>query len=159
VLTLVQAIEAYHRIQFEESPETVRARERKAQVLDAVRPHLKRADFDWLGARLKHAHEPSLTKRLLEATNRVQAILDPLITNVQAFALELANVRHNYSHFGAGDADQDAVRREHTLGRQAYWVLVTNYLLDLGFNQGQAKALMARHDFFANDLSPRWIDM
>src|SRR6266550_8812024 len=91
VLTLVQAIEAYQRIQFEESPETVRARERKAQVLDAVRPHLKRADFDWLGSRLKHAHEPSLTKRLLEAANRVQAILDPLITNVRAFALELAN--------------------------------------------------------------------
>ena len=81
-----------------------------------------------------------------------------LIPDVDTFASDLAAVRHTYSHFGAGGSSDVAARRDYSLGRSAYWVLVTNYLLDLGFTSAQARVLISRNQHFQLDLKPEWIE-
>jgi hypothetical protein len=158
VLTLAQALEAYHRIAFGASPASIAAVERKTRILEAVNPSLAASDRDWLIQTLERADGPALWKRLQETADRVTAILDPLIPDTKTFAADLAKVRHTYSHFGAGGSGVEAARRDHALGRSAYWVLVTNCLLDLGFTSDQARALISRNRHFENDLQPQWIE-
>jgi hypothetical protein len=159
VLTLAQTLEAYHRTAFAQSPGTAVAIERKARVVQAVKPVLSKEDWGWLTSKLEHAEDPSLRKRLHECASRVAAIIDPMIPDLKTFADDLGNVRNTYSHFGAGGSGGVEVRRDYVLERRAYWVLVTNYLLDLGFTEEQARSLMARNQVFEHDLRPEWIDL
>jgi hypothetical protein len=153
VLTLAQALEAYHRKQFTQSPAGAAATERKDRVLKALdATGLDANDRGWLSQRLELAEEPALWKRVHEAADRVAVILTPLISGVDTFASDLAAVRHTYSHFGAGGSSDEAARRDYSLGRSAYWVLVTNYLLDLGFTSEQTTTLIRRNQHFQHDL-------
>ena len=78
VLTLVQALEAYHRQQFIGSPANAAATERKNRVLKALDASaLDANDRGWLSQRLDHAEEPALWKRFREATDRVAAMSAP----------------------------------------------------------------------------------
>ena len=158
VLTLAQALEAYHRTAFPDSPANVAAAARKARALRAVESTLDSNDRGWLKQRLELAEEPALWKRIREVTARVAPILDPLIPEIDNFASDLAKVRHTYSHFGAGGSSGEAARRDYSLGRSAYWVLVTNYLLDLGFTTELARTLITRNQHFQLDLKPEWIE-
>jgi len=159
VLTLAQALEAYHRTAFAQSPVTTAAIERKDRVLGAAKAVLSRSDWDWLTSKLQHAEEPSLRKRLHECAKRVGAIIDPIVPDLEVFSDGLSKVRHAYSHFGAGESGGEEARGDHVLARRAYWVLVTNYLLDLGFTEEQARSLIARNQVFEHDLKPEWIDL
>jgi hypothetical protein len=96
VLTLTQALEAYHRVALPESPASVVAAERKARILAGLDPDLPKSDRHWLSQRLEHAEEPTLRKRLQEVGDRVAVILDPMLSNTAQFADELANVRNTF---------------------------------------------------------------
>lgn len=159
VLTLAQALEAYHRTAFTESSGSATANERKARVLKAVKPDLSPEDWKWLTSQLQHAGDPSLRTRLCECASRVVTIIDPIVPDLVLFSKGLGKVRDTYSHIGAAGSGGEEVRRDHVLARQAYWVLVTNYLLDLGFTEEQVRSLIARNQVFQHDLRPEWIDL
>jgi ApeA N-terminal domain 1 len=159
VLTLAQALEAYHRTAFTESSGTAAAIESKDRVLKTVKPVLSPEDWKWLTSQLQHAGDPSLRTRLCECASRVATIIDPMIPDLVLFSKSLGKVRNTYSHFGAGGSGGEEVRRDYVLERQAYWVLVTNYLLDLGFSEEQARSLISRNQVFQHDLRPEWIDL
>jgi len=159
VLTLAQALEAYHRTAFTESSATTAAIESKARVLTAAKPVVSPEDWKWLTSQLQHAGDPSLRTRLCECASRVATIIDPMVPDLVLFSKGLGQVRNTYSHFGAGGSGGEEVRRDYVLERQAYWVLVTNYLLDLGFSEEQARSLITRNQVFQHDLRPEWIDL
>jgi hypothetical protein len=159
VLTLVQALEAYHRTAFTESGGTATAAEGKSRVLKTVKRVLSPEDWKWLTSQLQHAADPTLRTRLCECASRVATIIDPMVPDLVLFSKGLGKVRNTYSHFGAGGSGGEEVRRDYALARQAYWVLVTNYLLDLGFSEEQVRSLVNRNQVFQHDLRPEWIDL
>jgi len=159
VLTLAQALEAYHRTGFTESSATAAAIESKTRVLTAAKPVLSPDDWKWLTSQLQHSGDPSLRTRLCECASRVATIIDPMVPDLVLFSKALGKVRNTYSHFGAGGSSGEETRRDYVLERQAYWVLVTNYLLDLGFTEEQARSLITRNQLFQHDLTPEWIDL
>lgn len=75
-LAWAQAFEAYHRIRFNQSGATTRARERYERVLASC----QKDDREWLRVRLEHADEPSLRVRVKEVCRRVASIVDPLLS-------------------------------------------------------------------------------
>ena len=82
-----------------------------------------------------------------------------MLKDLEGFCGALSKVRHTYSHLGAGTSGGESARRDHELGRRAYWVLVSNYLLDLRFTEEQARSLVVRNRVFQRDLIPEWIDL
>lgn len=159
VLTLAQALEAYHRTALTESGGTSAAIESKARVVKTVKPVLTPEDWKWLTSQLQHAGDPSLRTRLCECASRVATIIDPMVPDLVLFSKDLGKLRNTYSHFGAGGSGGEEARRDYALARQAYWVLVTNYLLDLGFTEEQVRSLVNRNQVFQHDLRPEWIDL
>lgn len=141
-----QAFEAYHRIGFCESPATTVAKERYERVLASC----PRGDREWLQVRLDHADEPSLRKRIQEMSVRVRQIVDPLLAQHADLADRLSRARNVYSHFGAvGEASGGASGAElHILAEVARWVFLANVLLDLGFEERTAQALVQRNASF-----------
>jgi len=159
VLTLAQALEAYHRTGFNKSAAPLAGRERKARVLKSVKPAISLEDRAWLRSKLDHAEEPSHRERIYECASRIATIIDPMLKDLEGFCGALSKVRHTYSHLGAGTSSGESARRDHELGRRAYWVLVSNYLLDLRFTEEQARSLVVRNRVFQRDLIPEWIDL
>ncbi|KAB2886471.1 MAG: hypothetical protein F9K38_00950 [Pseudorhodoplanes sp.] len=94
--SLVWGIEALHRKKSSEDVEAIKIKEKVARVLESV----DRRDKRWLCGQLKHAHEPSLEKRIFDvlASLPVEGIDRDA---VRAFAKKCAALRNDISHFGS----------------------------------------------------------
>ena len=136
-----QAVETYHRDCFAGGTADKEAANRRARVLDAS----PKADRVWLEMKLEHADEPSLRRRITDVTRRVKPIVWPLLIKFPGLAMRLSGARNAYAHFGVGTSESVKAIDLYGLSQTARWVLTANLLLDLGFSETGAKAVIERN--------------
>jgi len=134
-----QAIETYHRDSISAGAANEEAKRRLERVLSAC----PKEDRQWLEFKLKHADEPSLRRRINDVARRARPIVKDLLLRSKGFGLRLSGARNAFAHYGAavGFSGLELYR----LAQTARWVLVANFLLDLGFSPSAAKALIERN--------------
>lgn len=102
-LTLIMALEAYHRRRFGNSE--VSEEEHKKRINDILKsaPNEYR---EWLKEKLRYSNEPSLRKRLKELFESYKDILEDLLqTDESRFTNDLVNTRNYLVHFDEGRRD------------------------------------------------------
>jgi ApeA N-terminal domain 1 len=136
-----QAIETYHRDCFAGSLANEEAAERRARILSAC----PKDDRPWLEMKLEHADEPSLRRRIKDVARRAKPIVLPLLSKFPGLALHLSGARNAYAHFGIGTSERITAFDLDDLSKTARWVLTANLLLDLGFSETAARAVIERN--------------
>ena len=92
-INLIWGFEAYHRTKFPADPNSMSER-----IENIVEQISDKKDKRLVRSRLKHAHEPSLERRLFEIFNLLPIELDK--ERLQAFATKCAQARNGISHYG-----------------------------------------------------------
>lgn len=142
-MTWAQAIETYHRDSFSGSPATTDALKRWEEVLAAC-PEEHRV---WLERKLRHAFEPHLHQRITEVARRSRPVIRELLQRFKGFAFHLKEARNAYAHLGSAEGASGL--HLHRLCETARWVLTANVLLDLGFSEQAAKAVIQRNQSYS----------
>ncbi|NES06886.1 MAG: hypothetical protein F6K22_31185, partial [Okeania sp. SIO2F4] len=95
-LSLVQAVESYHRRQIKNHVLTEdEHKERIERILDSVPRDYK----EWLKAKLQHSNEPTLKERLIELLELIPEITNQLIKDKEEFATKVKNARNYFTHY------------------------------------------------------------
>ncbi len=148
LILLLQAAEAYHRASFpDRAVHPVSLKNAKA-ALTSGPPEIQ----DWLGAKLRHATEPSLRARLSDLLRRAGPHLRPLIGKRAPLAFRLSRFRNLFSHHGAAPEAPDGPEL-YELAQKLHWAMKLNLLHDLGFTPTDVSGLVARNQNFQHLVS------
>lgn len=96
-LSIVQAIESYHRICFrnEVVPGAEFKRRREEILENTLEEHR-----EWLNEKLVHANEPSLQNRLNDLVEKYKGVIEPFINEDQSkFTKKVKNTRNYLTHY------------------------------------------------------------
>ena len=147
-LSLVQAIEAYHRRKFEgkylsnDDYEPTYEKFKKFINELAIEPSFKEA----LKSKLKYGNEHSLRKRLKDLFEKYKEVVDDFIEDKDIFVNRVVDTRNYLTHY-----DKNLMEKA-VDGEQLYYVtqqlkivIVICLLSELGFNFKEIKNLLARN--------------
>jgi len=144
-LSLIQAIEAYHRRKFEgkylSNDDYEPIYEKFINEL-AIEPSFKEA----LKSKLKYGNEYSLRKRLKDLFEKYKEVVDDFIENKDIFINRVVDTRNYLTHYDKN------LREKAVDGEQLYYVIqqlkiviVICLLSELGFNFKEIKNLLAKN--------------
>ena len=147
-LSLIQAIEAYHRRKFEgkylsnDDYEPIYEKFKKFINELAIEPSFKEA----LKSKLKYGNEHSLRKRLKDIFEKYKEVVDDFIEDKDIFVNRVVDTRNYLTHY-----DKNLMEKA-VDGEQLYYVtqqlkivIVICLLSELGFNFKEIKNLLARN--------------
>jgi len=147
-LSLIQAIEAYHRRKFEgkylsnDDYEPIYEKFKKFINELAIEPSFKEA----LKSKLKYGNEHSLRKRLKDLFEKYKEVVDDFIEDKDIFVNRVVDTRNYLTHY-----DKNLMEKA-VDGEQLYYVtqqlkivIVICLLSELGFNFKEIKNLLARN--------------
>lgn len=150
-LSLVQAVEAYHRraLGTTELPEDEHER-RLEETISAV-PNVHK---DWLRGKLTYSNEPSLRKRLKEIMRRDPEVMKPIFGKSKkergAFVGKVVDTRNYLTHYDESKKDEAAVGRKlYELTEKLKSVLEACLLREVGFEGDSLKEILLRTRRFA----------
>jgi len=152
-LSLIQAIEAYHRRKFEgkylsdDDYEPIYEKFKKFINELAIEPSSKEASFkEALKSKLKYGNEYSLRKRLKDLFEKYKEVVDHFIENKDIFINRVVDTRNYLTHYDKN------LREKAVDGEQLYYVtqqlkivIVICLLSELGFNFKEIKNLLAKN--------------
>lgn len=150
-LSLVQAVEAYHRraLGTTELPEDEHGR-RVEEVLGAApEPHR-----EWLRGKLAYSNEPSLRKRLKEIMRRDPEVMEPIFgadkKERKGFVGDVVDTRNYLTHYDENKKGTAAVGIElHVLSEKLKSILEACLLREAGFEGEHLKEVLSRRRRFA----------
>lgn len=147
-LSLIQAIEAYHRRKFEGkylSDDDYEPIYKKFEEFINKLP-IESSFKEALKSKLKYGNEYSLRKRLKDLLEKYKGVVDDFIENKDAFINRVVDTRNYLTHY------DENLREKAVDGEQLYCVtqqlkivIVICLLSELGFNFEEIKNLLARN--------------
>jgi len=149
-LSLVQAIESYHRRtmkNFELSEEE--HEKRIMEILNAV-PH---GHKKWLKNKLAYSNEPNLRRRLKEILEKFADVLDKFIPKKDSFINKVVTTRNYLTHYDEKLKEQSAEGEElYRLTQKLKILLEICLLKELGFTSDNIKSLISRNRRYQDEV-------
>jgi len=149
-LSLVQAIESYHRRtmkNFELSEEE--HEKRIMEILNAV-PH---GHKKWLRNKLAYSNEPNLRRRLKEILEKFADVLDKFIPKKDSFINKVVTTRNYLTHYDEKLKEQSAEGEElYRLTQKLKILLEICLLKELGFTSDNIKSLISRNRRYQHEI-------
>jgi hypothetical protein len=143
-LSIVQALESYHRIQV--SNEQI-SQEEHEKRLKEIYDRVPSQHLDWLKEKLNFSHEPSLKDRIEYLTNLHKKGITPLIKDRNAFIKRVKNTRNYYTHYDKSLKNKFAQGEELFRLTQILSFLLKSCLLnELGCTPARCADLISRND-------------
>lgn len=145
-LSLVQAVEAYHRRALGTTELPVEEHERRIEGIIGAAPD---AHKDWLRGKLAYSNEPSLRKRLKEIMRRDPEVMEPIFGDGKKermdFVGKVVDTRNYLTHYDEGRKGTAAVGRNlHELSERLKSILEACLLREAGFKGDQLKEVLSR---------------
>ena len=112
-VNLVWALESLHRkrqSEVEERPKEIKRKERIDRILKKFTQPEESGDRDWLEGKLKYAHDPTLSERIVDFFSKLPISLDNKA--LRDFSDRCAKRRNDVSHVG-GPREHEAYRDFH----------------------------------------------
>lgn len=146
-LSLIQAIEAFHRRVYKGEYLSAKEYELVYNTLVKAIPDWVRDDFkDSLKEKLKYGYEFSLRKRLKEIFDKHHEIIKKFIKNKGDFIEKVCNTRNYYTHYDDHLREYAASGLDlHHLTQKLKLLLEICLLTELGFNSTEIKGLFSRN--------------
>jgi len=147
-LSLIQALEAYHRRNFEgkylPDDDYGRVRKKLEEFIDGLR--IDSSFKNALKNKLKYGNEYSLRKRLKEIFRQYKEITDNFITNKDVFINKVVEIRNYLTHYDKNSREIAVDKKQlYHITQQLKIVIVICLLSELGFNFKEIKNLLARN--------------
>lgn len=147
-LSIVQALESYHRIKLENSSDSqdkpnqqIEHKRRLEQIYERVpEQHL-----EWLKEQLAFSHEISFKNRIKDLCNKFQPIISPLSKNPNKFAAKVRDTRNYYTHYNQSLKSKAAKQNElFRLSQILNFLLQSCLLTELGFTSELCQSLISK---------------
>jgi len=147
-LTLVQALEGYHRIVYGgKYVDDKEFEEIKVALVEAIPENLERDFKDSLKDKIKYLHEFSLQRRLKEIMRQHEKIVNPLIgMKIKDFAQRVKEIRNRLTHpDNAGEREFRDPKKLYFLIEKLTVILKTCLLHEMGFPAEKIEELWSRN--------------
>jgi hypothetical protein len=141
-LSLVQALESYHRIisSNEELPKPEH-QTRINNILNAVPINYR----SWLKYKLKYSNEPTLQKRLQDLFNKFNCSINTLVPNQEVFIRKIVDTRNYMAHRDVNLKNKTVSNKELFVITERLRILVETCLLnEIGFNLDEIKSILCK---------------
>jgi hypothetical protein len=146
-LSLVQAIEVYHRrVYGGKYLSDDDFKDVYVKLIDAI-PEKAGEDFKTsLTGKMKYLHEYSLRKRLKEIADDFKDVMGELIKDISAFIENVENTRNFLTHYDKSLEDKKKEGQElYILTEQMKFLLEMCFLLEMGMTEDKIKQLVTRN--------------
>ena len=148
-LNLVQALEVYHRSQFDDSitPKN-EFKAKKKEIIESVpEQHCK-----WLIDQLAYSNQPRLSQRISELLEHTDDVSPKLVQNTAEFTRKVTNTRNFLTHYSR---KKQVMEKEELAwaARVLSYILQMCWLLELGFSKERCSELFSRNQNFLFTIS------
>lgn len=141
-LSVIQALEAYHRRAIGNLEVPKEEHERRIEELLSVAPNNHRS---WLEQKLKYSNEPSLRKRLKEIFSRQPEGTHSVDGSMNSFIQKVVTTRNYLTHYDKSLKNQAAGGEElHRIVQKLKSLLETCFLHEIGFGNERINELLSR---------------
>ena len=148
-LSIVQALESYHRIKIENNCNSLYKKERKLQhqqKLKEIYHATPKKHVDWLKQKLAFSHEISFQNRIKYLTYKQKKTISPFVKDKDKFSTKVGNTRNYYTHYNQSLKKKAATDDElFRLSQVLNFLLQSCILTELGFSSELCASLIAKN--------------